>query len=106
MRTSVPEKLLKVVDEIDEQGHASLTRLTVLKKWFEEENKGSGVFSATKTTILPFYSMRAGQRVSHCARPTRGVRFRSFQRHIASRNGLCLPCPLRAISSVSRLARE
>ncbi len=31
MRTSVPEKLLKVVDE---QGHASLTRLTVLKKWF------------------------------------------------------------------------
>jgi hypothetical protein len=34
MRTSVPEKLLKVVGEIDEQGQASLTRLTVLKKWF------------------------------------------------------------------------
>jgi hypothetical protein len=34
MRTSAPEKLLAVVDEIDAQGHASLTRLTVLKKWF------------------------------------------------------------------------
>jgi hypothetical protein len=34
MRTSVPEKLLKVIDEIDEHGQASLIRLTVLKKWF------------------------------------------------------------------------
>jgi hypothetical protein len=34
MRTSIPEKLLKIVEEIDERGNASLTRLTVLKKWF------------------------------------------------------------------------
>jgi hypothetical protein len=34
MRTSAPEELLKIVDEIDEHGQASLTRLTVLKKWF------------------------------------------------------------------------
>lgn len=34
MRTSVPEQLLKIIDEIDAHGQASLTRLTVLKKWF------------------------------------------------------------------------
>lgn len=39
MRTNVPEKLLKIVDEIDEQGQASLTRLTVLKKWFERPER-------------------------------------------------------------------
>lgn len=35
-RTNVPEKLLKIVDEIAERGEANLTRLTILKKWFEE----------------------------------------------------------------------
>lgn len=35
MRTTVPERLLAVVEEIDTHGSASLTRLTVLKKWFE-----------------------------------------------------------------------
>jgi hypothetical protein len=39
MRTSAPEKLLKVVDEIDEHGHASLARLTVLKKWLERPKR-------------------------------------------------------------------
>ena len=39
MRTSVPEQLLKVVDEINTHGHASLTRLTVLKKWFERPKR-------------------------------------------------------------------
>ena len=34
MRTTVPEKILKIIDDIDAQGNASLTRLTVLKKWF------------------------------------------------------------------------
>lgn len=34
MRTSVPEQLLKIIDEIDAHGQANLTRLTVLKKWF------------------------------------------------------------------------
>ena len=36
MRTTIPEKLLKVAAQIEEHGSASLTRLTVLKKWFEQ----------------------------------------------------------------------
>jgi len=39
MRTTVPEKLLKIIDDIDTQGNASLTRLTVLKKWFERSGR-------------------------------------------------------------------
>lgn len=35
MRTKIPEKLIKIIDDIDAEGNASLTRLTVLKKWFE-----------------------------------------------------------------------
>lgn len=35
MRTAIPEKLLAIVEEIDARGSAALTRLTVLKKWFE-----------------------------------------------------------------------
>jgi hypothetical protein len=36
MRTNIPEKLLKIADEIAERGNANLTRLTVLKKWFDQ----------------------------------------------------------------------
>lgn len=39
MRTSVPDKLLKVVKDIEERGAANLTRLTVLKKWFERPDR-------------------------------------------------------------------
>jgi len=35
MRTQVPEKLLAIVAEIEANGTAHLTRLTVMKKWFE-----------------------------------------------------------------------
>jgi hypothetical protein len=35
MRSSVPEKLLLIVGDIKARGDANLTRLTVLKKWFE-----------------------------------------------------------------------
>ncbi len=35
MRTAVPEKILKIIEDIDARGNVSLTRLTVLKKWFE-----------------------------------------------------------------------
>jgi hypothetical protein len=35
MPSAIPEKLLVIADEIDAHGHANLTRLTVLKKWFE-----------------------------------------------------------------------
>ena len=37
MRTAVPEKLLKIVDEIQANGDVPITRLTVLKKWFEKK---------------------------------------------------------------------
>jgi len=39
MRTTVPEKLLKIVVGIDADGQANLTRLTVLKKWFERPGR-------------------------------------------------------------------
>lgn len=39
MRTSVPEKIIKIIDEIDAKGNANLTRLTVLKKWFERPGR-------------------------------------------------------------------
>ena len=39
MRTTVPEKLLKIVVDIDASGQANLTRLTVLKKWFERPGR-------------------------------------------------------------------
>jgi hypothetical protein len=35
MPTDVPEKLVKIVRDMDECDNVSLTRLTVLKKWFE-----------------------------------------------------------------------
>ena len=39
MRTTVPDKLIKIAREIEASGSASLTRLTVLKKWFEQDPK-------------------------------------------------------------------
>ena len=38
-RTNIPEKLLKIVNEIDEHGNANLTKLTVLKKWYEYSDR-------------------------------------------------------------------
>jgi hypothetical protein len=39
MRTAVPEKILKVLEDIDTRGNVALTRLTVLKKWFERPGR-------------------------------------------------------------------
>lgn len=39
MKPSTFDKLLKIIDDIDETGNASLTRLTVLKKWFEKPGR-------------------------------------------------------------------
>ena len=39
MQSKIPEKLLKIADQIEESGSAPLTRLTVLKKWFEQNPK-------------------------------------------------------------------
>ena len=45
MCPAIPEKLLKIVDLIDKTGNASLTRLTILKKWFEQGPKRLSSFS-------------------------------------------------------------
>jgi hypothetical protein len=52
MRTNVPEKLLKIVEEIDARGDANLTRLAVLKKWFERPGRLSafGVWAAARAS--------------------------------------------------------
>lgn len=39
MRTAVPERILAIIDQIDADGNAPLTRLTVLKKWFERPRR-------------------------------------------------------------------
>lgn len=39
MFTEVPEKLQQIIDDIGEHGSAELTRLTVLKKWFEHSER-------------------------------------------------------------------
>jgi hypothetical protein len=39
MRTPVPEKLLKLADDIAQHGAVPVTRLTVLKKWFERRDR-------------------------------------------------------------------
>jgi len=39
MRTNTPEKVLKIAADIEAQGQANLTRLTVLKKWFERPRR-------------------------------------------------------------------
>jgi hypothetical protein len=39
MRTQTPEQLLAIIEEIDAHGSASLTRLTVLKKWFQHPGR-------------------------------------------------------------------
>jgi len=41
MRTNTPERLLKVIDQIEKEGTATLTRLTILKKmilWSPKQN--------------------------------------------------------------------
>ena len=52
MRTNIPEKLLKIVEEIDDRGSASLTRLTVLKKWFEHPERLSAFAIWIATTAV------------------------------------------------------
>lgn len=39
MRTAIPEKILAIIDQIDADGNALLTRLTVLKRWFERPGR-------------------------------------------------------------------
>ncbi len=50
MNKSTPEKLAKIVKQIEEAGSATLTKLTVLKKWFEKPSRISSfaIFIAIK----------------------------------------------------------
>jgi hypothetical protein len=52
---NMPLKLLKVVTDIKESGYANLTRLTVLKKWFETPRRlaSFGIFIATQAARQP-----------------------------------------------------
>ena len=57
MRTVVPEKILVMIDDIDARGNVPLTRLTVLKKWFE----GPGRLSAFGLWIVRGAAGRKGK---------------------------------------------
>ena len=50
MQPNIAEKLLKIGDEIARNGNANLTRLTVMKKWFERPERLSAfaVWIATR----------------------------------------------------------
>ncbi len=52
MKTDIPEKLIKIANAIDEQGSQNLTRLTVLKKWFERKSRlfSFAIFIAKKSS--------------------------------------------------------
>ncbi|HEX5443358.1 MAG TPA: hypothetical protein VFW87_06005 [Pirellulales bacterium] len=52
MFTDVPEKLQQIINDIGEHGSAELTRLTVLKKWFERSERlvPFAVWVATRAT--------------------------------------------------------
>jgi len=82
MRTNVPEKLLSIVDEIDDKGNASLTRLTVLKKWFHRPERLSafGVWIAKRAAsrkgktvgIAGKLFVASSQLLKHCTVDTGG----------------------------------
>ena len=49
----ITHKLQKLLDDIEERGNASLTRLTVLKKWFETPSRlpSFGIFVARRAAL-------------------------------------------------------
>lgn len=51
MRTAVPERILKIIADIDAKGNVPQTRLTVLKKWFEHSGRlpAFGLWIARRT---------------------------------------------------------
>lgn len=50
MRTSIPEKILRIVDDLDRHGSVPLTRLTVLEQWFRDPHRLSafGLWAARR----------------------------------------------------------
>ncbi len=70
MRTIIPEKLLIVAAEIKECGSANLTRLTVLKKWFEQPHR----LSSFAIFIAKRASGRKGKSTGEAAKLFRNAR--------------------------------
>ncbi|MSR65084.1 MAG: hypothetical protein EXS18_04810 [Verrucomicrobiae bacterium] len=70
MRTNIPEKLLKIVDEIDERGHANQTKLTVLKKWLDRPQRLSAfaIWIATRAASSKGKTERAAAKLLREAR--------------------------------------
>jgi hypothetical protein len=70
MRTTIPEKLLTISAGIKENGSANLTRLTVLKKWFERPHRLSSfaIFVAKRA------SGKKGKTTGEAARLFRNAR--------------------------------
>ena len=81
MRRDIPEKLLTVAAEIKEQGFANLTRLTVLKKWFENPER----LSSFAVFIAKRASARKGKSIGETAK--------LFQRARILLKGARLVCP-------------
>ena len=70
MRTNIPEKLLSIVEEIDDHGNTSLTRLTVLKKWFERPER----LSAFAIWVAARATSRKGKTIGAAAELFRAAR--------------------------------
>ena len=71
MRTNIPEKLIKIGDDIQNSGSTPLTRLTVLKKWFEQDSKRLRSFSIF---VANRASTRKGKTVGEAAELFREAR--------------------------------
>lgn len=70
MRTSIPEKLLKIADDISEHGNVNLTRLVVLKKWFAKPER----LSAFAIWIAARATSRKGKTSGAAAELFRGAK--------------------------------
>jgi hypothetical protein len=60
MRTTIPEKIQKIIEDLDESGNVPLTRLTVLNKWFERAGR------------LPAFSLWVARRAAGRPGKTKG----------------------------------
>lgn len=70
MPTPLPKKLLKIVAEIQQQGSANETKLTILKKWFEKPAR----LSSFALFIARRVSRRKARRTKEAAQLMREAR--------------------------------
>lgn len=75
MRTTVPEKLLAIADDIAVEGNVPLTRLTVLKKWFERPGRlaAFGVWMARRAASRKGKARGEAAVLFHAARDLLGA---------------------------------